>query len=126
MPHTTYGLLKAIRSHEIDSPSVQSTLSTGRPNACNLCHLNKSLAWTAEHLTSWYGESPVELSDDERTIAASVLWALRGDAAQRRWSLGASAGTPLKNPRAPTGWRRSWPNCSTIPTMRSASSLTDR
>src|SRR5437867_304716 len=47
MPHTTYGLLKSIRSHWIDSPSVQSSLKTGRPNACNLCHLDRSLGCTA-------------------------------------------------------------------------------
>src|SRR5262249_37039935 len=40
MPHTTYGLLKTIRSHQISSPSVQASLDTGRPNACNLCHLD--------------------------------------------------------------------------------------
>ncbi|HKQ40089.1 MAG TPA: cytochrome c3 family protein, partial [Verrucomicrobiae bacterium] len=53
MPHTTYGLMKAIRSHQVDSPSVQATIATGRPNACNLCHLDKTLAWTAEKLTEW-------------------------------------------------------------------------
>lgn len=91
MPHTTYGLMKAMRSHQIDSPSVQNTLATGRPNACNLCHLDKTLAWTADNLTRWYDEPPVELSDDQQTVAASVLWALRGDAGQRAlvsWSLG--------------------------------------
>src|SRR5262249_38068521 len=34
MPRTTYGLLKTIRSHQISSPSMQSTIDTGRPNAC--------------------------------------------------------------------------------------------
>ena len=56
MPHTTYGLLKAIRSHKIDSPSVQASLATGRPNACNLCHLDKSLAWTQDALERGWGE----------------------------------------------------------------------
>jgi hypothetical protein len=47
MPYTTYGLLKTIRSHQISSPSVAASLQTGRPNACNLCHLDRTLAWTA-------------------------------------------------------------------------------
>ena len=51
MPFTTYGLLKTIRSHQISNPSVQATLETGRPNACNLCHLDKTLEWTANALT---------------------------------------------------------------------------
>ncbi len=91
MPHTTYGLLKAIRSHWIDSPSVESTLETGRPNACNLCHLDRSLGWTSEHLAEWYGRPGPELSDNDRTIAASVLSCLTGDANQRAlaaWHMG--------------------------------------
>ena len=42
MSHTAYGLLKAIRSHHISSPSVASSVQTGRPNACNQCHLDKN------------------------------------------------------------------------------------
>ena len=83
MPYTTYGLLKTIRSHQISSPSVQATLDTGRPDACSLCHLDKTLAWTAGALEAWYGTPRPALSDDEETVAASVLWLLKGDAGQR-------------------------------------------
>jgi formate-dependent nitrite reductase cytochrome c552 subunit len=83
MPHTTYGLLKTIRSHQISSPSVAATLATGRPNACNLCHLDKTLAWTADNLERWYGIATPALSNDERSVAASVMWLLKGDAGQR-------------------------------------------
>lgn len=91
MPHTTYGLLKAIRSHKIDSPSVAASVQTGRPNACNQCHLDRTLDWTAQRLSEWYGIDAPQLSEDEQTIAASVLWLLRGDAGQRAlmaWSYG--------------------------------------
>jgi hypothetical protein len=91
MPHTTFGLLKAIRSHTVDSPSVAVSLATGRPNACNLCHMDKSLGWTAQALNRWYGKPVPELSADDRDIAASVLWTLKGDAGQRvlmAWSFG--------------------------------------
>lgn len=83
MPHTTWGLLKAIRSHQVDSPAVQASLETGRPNACNLCHLDETLAWSAKHLERWYGIDSPQLTADESEIAASVLWLLRGDAGQR-------------------------------------------
>ena len=83
MPFTTYGLLKTIRSHQISSPSVQSTLATGRPNACNLCHLDKTLAWTGRHLREWYGMPEPALDADESSVAASVLTLLEGDAGQR-------------------------------------------
>ena len=91
MPHTAYGLLKALRSHEIDSPSVNSSVQTGRPNACNLCHLDQSLGWAQEHLEKWYGVPPVQLTADQEEISAVLLWLLRGDAGQRAlaaWTLG--------------------------------------
>ncbi|MEO6594190.1 MAG: multiheme c-type cytochrome, partial [Planctomycetota bacterium] len=91
MPHTTYGLMKGVRTHRIASPSVQSTLATGRPNACNQCHLDQTLEWTASHLHDWYGTEKPQLVADDTEIAASVSWMLKGDAAQRAlmaWSLG--------------------------------------
>jgi hypothetical protein len=90
MPYTTYGLTKALRSHTITSPSVSASLATGRPNACNQCHLDRSLAWAAEHLSEWYGHEPPALDGDQERTAASVLWTLSGDAGQRAlmaWSL---------------------------------------
>jgi predicted CXXCH cytochrome family protein len=91
MPHTTYGLLKAIRSHWIDSPSVATNVKTGRPNACNLCHLDRTLAWTQQHLERWYGAEPVTLAEGDRRVAASVAALLRGEAGTRAliaWHMG--------------------------------------
>ena len=91
MPHTTWGVLKAMRSHTVDSPSVATALETGRPNACNLCHLDQTLAWTAEKLQAWYGQEMPAMSEDQRTVADAVLWALTGDAGQRAlaaWNMG--------------------------------------
>ena len=51
MPYTSYGLLKALRSHQITGPSVTTSVQTGRPNACNACHLDKPLGWTATYST---------------------------------------------------------------------------
>jgi len=83
MPHSTYGLLKAVRNHRIESPSVRTSLETGRPHACNQCHLDRTLAWTAERMQEWYGHEPPALSADERDVAGSVMWSLTGDAGQR-------------------------------------------
>ncbi|HWB09341.1 MAG TPA: cytochrome c3 family protein [Pirellulales bacterium] len=104
MPHTTYGLFKAIRSHQITSPNVAVTIATGRPNACNLCHLDKPLSWTAAQLTAWYQQSPAELSQDEQAISAAVLGLLRGDAVQR--ALAAySFGRPEARRTSGEGWQ---------------------
>ena len=81
MPYTSYGLLKTIRSHQISSPSVASSRDTGRPNACNLCHLDKTLAWTSDYLAQWYGQAKPAL--DEPDVSSVLLMALTGDAGQR-------------------------------------------
>lgn len=83
MPHTSYGLLKAIRSHTIDSPSVKTSLATGRPNACNLCHLDRTLEWTATKLNEWYRQPVPALSEEQKSVSAAVSWLLKGDAGQR-------------------------------------------
>ncbi len=91
MPHTTYGLLRAMRSHQVSSPTVRESTEHGRPNACNLCHLDQPLAWTADKLAAWYGQKPPPLAPDDREVAAGVQWLLQGDAAQRAlvaWSMG--------------------------------------
>jgi predicted CXXCH cytochrome family protein len=93
MPHTSYGLFKAIRSHRIDSPDIASSVQSGRPNACNLCHLDKTQLWSAERLGEWYGHPVPEFDADQRSVAASIDWLLRGDAAQR----------------AVTAWHMGWP-----------------
>lgn len=93
MPHTVYGLTKAIRSHEISSPSVAESVELGRPNACNLCHLDRSLAWTAAALERGWGRPQVPLEPDMPGVAraAAAAWLVRGDAGQRAlaaWAMG--------------------------------------
>ena len=91
MPHTAYGLLKAIRGHTIETPNVAATLKTGRPNACNLCHLDKTLDSTAEQLAKRTGQPKSIVPAKHRTTAAAAVWLLNGDAGQRAlaaWHMG--------------------------------------
>lgn len=91
MPHTSYGLLKAVRSHRIDSPDVARSLASRRPIACNLCHLDKTLAWTADALQQWYGQPAPALERERHEIAEALALLLRGDAGQRAliaWAMG--------------------------------------
>jgi predicted CXXCH cytochrome family protein len=75
MPKTSYALLSAVRSHRIDSPD----LASDKPNACNLCHLDRSQAWTAGILETWYGRKAAPASADPE----GARLALAGDAAMR-------------------------------------------
>ncbi len=91
MPNTTFGLLRAMRSHQVSRPTAQESIDYGRPNACNLCHLNQTLAWTAQKLQEWYNQPAPQLSEDDKKIAAAVQWILKGDAGQRAlivWGMG--------------------------------------
>jgi hypothetical protein len=96
MPFTSYGLLKTIRSHQISSPSVASTRDTGRPNACNLCHLDKTLAWTGDYLAQWYGQPRPGAAADEPDVSSALLFALTGDAGQRAIAAQAMGWTPAQ------------------------------
>jgi predicted CXXCH cytochrome family protein len=91
MPYTTYALLTAMRSHRISNPSVGDSVRFGKPNACNLCHLDRTLKWTSQHLADWYDTPEPDLNEDDGRIAASLLWLLKGNAATRiiaAWHLG--------------------------------------
>lgn len=83
MPRTSYALFSAIRSHRIDSPSATASLATGKPNACNLCHLDRSMAWTAEWLATWYGQPSPLLPEARVSTPEGAVLALAGDAAMR-------------------------------------------
>jgi hypothetical protein len=94
MPHSSFGLFKSIRSHRIDSPTAKMTTESGRPNACMLCHADRSLPWIGRHLTDWYGHEPAPISDFAREHSAAVMFLLSGDAVQRAvtaWNLGKEA-----------------------------------
>jgi len=91
MPHTTYALFSAIRSHQVASPNLTSAVRHGVPNACNLCHLDKTLAWTQEHLSKRYRMEALPLTDEQKNVSAALLWLLKGHAAQRviaAWHVG--------------------------------------
>jgi predicted CXXCH cytochrome family protein len=91
MPHTTYALFNSIRSHQIGSPDLAGSVRHGVPNACNLCHLDKTLAWTQEKLVAWYGYEPHELTTEQQRLSAALVWMLKGNAAQRvivAWHMG--------------------------------------
>lgn len=87
MPKIVYGITTVHRSHRIDAPSASSDAASGRPHACTLCHVDRSLIWAgAEAKTMWGGKhtapgqrrdrAPIELPDAIASLHA-------GDAAAR-------------------------------------------
>ena len=91
MPHTSYALFSAIRNHTIKSPDISASAKLGVPNACNLCHLDKTLEWTSRAMTRNWGTPPVDLTAEQKEVSAALLWILKGHAAQRviaAWHVG--------------------------------------
>ena len=94
MPHQVYSLLTTHRSHRITVPDVASSVGTGKPNACALCHLDKSLGWVQDRLRERpHGAKHAgpELSKDEREVSSAVLLLSRADARTRVVVAGAFA-----------------------------------
>ena len=52
MPRMVMGIDRTVRSHRISSPGAASMLRAAAPNACNLCHLDRTLQWTVDELAA--------------------------------------------------------------------------
>ena len=55
MPRIVQGLTDVVRTHRISSPTSVQMLRSAEPNACNLCHLDKSVTWTRDELAKGWG-----------------------------------------------------------------------
>ena len=91
MPRTSWAMLRAVPSHRIDVPDLEASEASGRPNACNLCHLDRSARWAAAAMHDWYGTSAPDATDERGETAAGVQWLLSGHAVQRgiaAWMMG--------------------------------------
>ena len=47
MPRIVLGIDRHVRTHRISAPTDARLFAAAAPNACNLCHLDRSLRWTA-------------------------------------------------------------------------------
>jgi hypothetical protein len=47
MPDIVYGLVSIHLSHRIESPSPQLQAAAGRPDACTLCHVDRTRTWAS-------------------------------------------------------------------------------
>lgn len=56
MPVTTYMGVDDRRDHSIRIPRPDLSLTLGTPNACNKCHADKPVSWTAKAFAAWYGD----------------------------------------------------------------------
>jgi hypothetical protein len=99
MPRVVYGLVRAQRSHRIDSPNAELSAGESRPDACTLCHVDRSRSWARAALAGFSGQAAQQpaLSDALPEVTRLLLAgdpierALAADALGRSHAYGAPA-----------------------------------
>jgi len=80
MPRIVQGLDSVVRTHHICSPTDERMLKLAGPNACNLCHLDKSIQWTVQELNAGWNSKLNPGSDwsdaygDDRDKPLGDVW----------------------------------------------------
>ncbi len=87
MPRINEGIQDVVRTHMIYSPTRADMIEANHPNACNLCHPDRSIDWTLTHLKGWYGRSydgaKLAASYADRTSPVAAGWLASGNEAVR-------------------------------------------
>jgi len=104
MPRIVQGLSDVVRTHHIQSPAPAADVAAGGLNACNLCHLDRSIAWTAGELTRRFGRElaidPAAYGGLDRPVGEA--WLDSGDPQVRITAAAAFARAPrLGRPAVP-------------------------
>lgn len=60
---------------------MKTTLETARPNACNLCRLDKTLSWTSDQLVQWKPQPETSLHAGAQRRGPARAWPGAGHAA---------------------------------------------
>ena len=95
MPRIVYGVMSVHPTHEITTPDPQLTYSMSVPNACNQCHLDRSVNWSvAESKRLWPARFARALPSDDPQfdIPEGPRALLAGDALTRALAAEALAG----------------------------------
>ena len=69
MPESLYMARDPRRDHSFNSPDPLLSVELGIPNACTMCHEEKSNEWAAEAVKKYYGAKPKMAQYRERTRA---------------------------------------------------------
>jgi hypothetical protein len=84
MPRIVYGVLTVHPTHRIQSPDPSRAWRYQMPEACTVCHTNKTAKWAADSLATQYGKQSVDLPPGaDWELAENVRALLSGDVVQR-------------------------------------------
>ncbi len=112
MPKIVYGVMEIHRSHRIDVPDPARDAAAGRPHACTLCHVDRSLPWAAAAMQKWWGASfttPLARADEAPIGYADAMASLfAGDAAARAVAANALGDPAIHHGRDHDAAVRAW------------------
>jgi hypothetical protein len=78
MPRYAQGLDELVRTHRITHPVEEVMVREGSANACNVCHLDKSLRWTLTELARGWSKKIEPQADwpiqDKLDVAVGEFW----------------------------------------------------
>ncbi len=103
MPRVVYGVMAIHPTHDITVPNPQLTATQAVPNACNQCHLDRSVNWAiAESKKLWSARfASLEMSDDKQfNIAEGARALFASDALTRALTAEAMSGGVAAKPYA--------------------------
>jgi len=86
MPKLVYGVMEIHRSHRIEIPDPAAHAAAGRPNACNLCHVDQSVAWAERHTALLWGRPAALVERADRAdpeLADGLARLYAGDPVER-------------------------------------------
>lgn len=106
MPRIAQGIDEIVRSHRVSSPTNRDMLAAASINACNLCHLDRSIAWTARALEERY-DVVIDLKPEWLVryggpdAPVGPLWLGSVEPAERQAATAAYVRSPLGNKSLP-------------------------
>ena len=92
MPTRTYMVVDPRHDHSLRIPRPDLSVKLGTPNACSDCHADKSAAWAAAAIESWYG--PNREGSQNYAGAFHAAWADQPDAAKLLAAVAADSNAP--------------------------------
>jgi hypothetical protein len=101
MPRVVYGVMAVHPTHDITTPSPQLTVTNSVPNACNQCHLDRSVNWAInESKRLWPARyaSAESSKDTQFDLPEGPRSLFAGDALARSLAAEAMSGGGLAKP----------------------------
>jgi predicted CXXCH cytochrome family protein len=109
MPEMVYGVMEIHRSHHIEVPDAAADAANARPNACTLCHTDRSLVWAEQETARLWGREArlVERADGLPAEVVDGLARLHAGDPVERAVMAVALGRAAERGQleAPAAWR---------------------